>query len=178
MKRFACSAALVFGLVAALSAYGEIYKWKDKDGKVHFSDMPPTGQSVVPMQKPKKKPQPNQYEAEPEDAEAVEEGLPADTKKAAEPAPVPKTQAERDEEFRKRRAAAAEAKEKADKEAADAARRKEECRRARAQYAVLSSGQRVARPSEEGGRVFLDDKSRAAEIERAQELVSKLCDGK
>ena len=37
---FACL-GLVGGLVSALAGAGEMYRWVDKDGKVHFSDKPP-----------------------------------------------------------------------------------------------------------------------------------------
>lgn len=33
--------ALLLAVVTAMSAAGELYKWVDKDGKVHFSDKPP-----------------------------------------------------------------------------------------------------------------------------------------
>ena len=43
-------ALLAFAL-AALPASAEIYKWKDKDGKLHFSDIPPTGVHAKPVGK-------------------------------------------------------------------------------------------------------------------------------
>jgi len=178
--------ALVFGLAVALSANAQIYQWKDKDGKTHFSDRPPPNQPGVQAQTPKRvhpsstvtKPEQDEAEAEPETAESGEGGV---EPKNAVAAPASASAQEknptgqRDEEFRKRRAATAEAGEKAEKDAALKARREQECQRARAQYATLNSGQRIALPTESGGRSVLDDRERAVEIERAKGLIETFC---
>ncbi|MDR2882126.1 MAG: DUF4124 domain-containing protein [Azoarcus sp.] len=178
MKRPIWFIALMFGLTATLAATAsaEIYKWKDKDGKVHFSDTPPPSQPGVKAQQPKRTPPPVMV-LEPEPDEDAEEGA-AEPKDTATPAPAQsqQTQAEqRDEEFRKRRAAAAEARQKAEKDAAAAEERKQNCQRARAQHATLSSGQRVALPTETGGHKYLNDEERAAEIARAKGLMETFC---
>ena len=169
--------AFILGLAAALSASAGVYQWKDKDGKTHFSDIPPPNQPGVRAQ-PSRRAQPPEVEIEPEpdETEITEEGG-AEPKNAATPVSAQeKSQAEqRDEEFRKRRAAAAEAREKAEKDAADAARRQQNCQRARAQHAALASGQRIAQPTETGERKFLDDEERAAEIARVKELMKAFC---
>jgi len=183
---------LVVGLAAVLSVSAQIYQWKDKDGNTHFSDTPPANQPGVQVQpQPPKRSQPpamvilpkpfdsDEVEAETgaETAEAVEGE--AEPENAAAPAPASaqeKSEAQqRDEEFRKRRAAAAEAKEKAEKDAANTARRQQECQRARSQHAALVSGQRVAHATETGGRKFLGNEERAAEIARAEELMETFC---
>ena len=169
--------ALVVGLVAALSASAQIYQWKDKDGKTHFSDMPPPNQPGVKVQTLERaSPPATVAEPEPDETEATGESA-AEPGVAPAPAPVrEKSQAEqRDEEFRKRRAAAAEAREKAEKDAADAAQRRQDCLRARGQYAALNSGQRIFLPTEGGGRRVLSDGERAAEIARTEELIEAFC---
>jgi hypothetical protein len=174
--------AIVLGLAVALSASAQIYQWKDKDGKTHFSDMPPPNQPGVQAQTPKRvqpsstvtKPEQDETEAETETAENGEGGTEPKNAVAA-PAQEKNQAGQRDEEFRKRRAAAAEAREKAEKDAALKAQREQECQRARAQYATLNSGQRIALPTESGGRSILDDKERAVEIERAKGLIETFC---
>jgi hypothetical protein len=173
--------ALIVGLAAAFSVSAQVYQWKDKDGRTHFSDMPPPNQSGVQAQPPKRSQPPAMViepePFEPETTEDVEEG--AETEKAAVPAPASaqeKSEAQqRDEEFRKRRAAAAEAREKADKDAANATQRQQDCQRARAQHAALASGQRIAQPTESGGRKMLNDEERAAEVARVRELMETFC---
>ncbi|MDR2014689.1 MAG: DUF4124 domain-containing protein [Azoarcus sp.] len=180
MKRPVCSIVLIFGLAAALSASAQIYQWKDKDGKTHFSDMPPPAQQGIQM-KTHKHVQPT-ANPEPDKTEATEntEGSAEPNNAAVTATPAPsreKSQAEqRDEEFRKRRAAAAEAREKAEKEAARDEQRKQNCQRARAQHAAFNSGKRIALATEDGGRKILNDEERAAEIARAEESIKAFCD--
>ena len=170
-------AVVVFiaGLAAAFSVSAQVYQWKDKDGRIHFSDRPPPNQPGVQAQPPKPppamviEPEPNEAEA----TEGVEDGV--EPKKATASTPEKSEAQQRDEEFRKRRAAAAEAREKAERDAANAAQRQQDCQRARAQHAALSSGQRIAHPTEGGGRRFLNDEERAAEITRVRELMETLC---
>ena len=169
--------ALVVGLVAALSASAQIYQWKDKDGKTHFSDMPPPNQPGVRVQTLERaSPPATVAEPEPDETETEGEG---GAEPGATPAPASvqeKSQTgQRDEEFRKRRAAAAEAREKAEKDAADTAQRRQDCLRARGQYAALNSGQRIFLPTEGGDRRVLSDGERAAEIARTEELIEAFC---
>ena len=39
-------------LACATAAAGEVYKWKDKDGRVHYGDKPKTGEGEVIMEAP------------------------------------------------------------------------------------------------------------------------------
>ncbi|MCL2644745.1 MAG: DUF4124 domain-containing protein [Betaproteobacteria bacterium] len=164
--------ALFLGLAIALSASAEIYQWKDKDGKMHFSDRPPPNQPSIQTQKPKQAQQPVTAPAQDED-DAEEGGDKPKKAVATTPAPAQeKSKAEQsDEEARKRRAAA-EAREKAEK---DADRAAQNCERARTQYAALNSGQRISRLTETGERRFLNDEERAAETERTRELMEAFC---
>ncbi|MDR2093709.1 MAG: DUF4124 domain-containing protein [Azoarcus sp.] len=177
MKPSVRFAMFVLALALGQSASAEIYQWKDKDGRAHFSDMPPP-QDAVEARTLETPALPRPMAAD-EQESTVEEGsdkpaAPASAIPAAAPA---KSLAERELEFRQRRAAAAESRAKADEEAARAARRAQDCERARAQHAVLASGQRVARPTGDGGRAFLDDAEREAETARIQESIDRLCTG-
>ena len=55
------------------------------------------------------------------------------------------------------------------------ARRAQECERARSYLRALEEGQRVARPTADGGREFLDDAQRAEELQRMRQNVTSLC---
>ena len=161
MKRPVRFIVLILGLSVVLSASAQIYQWKDKDGRTHFSDQPPANQPGVQVQTHKTQPpatRPNAGEGNTEPA-------------AATPVPARVPARQRDEEFRKRRDAAAEA----EREAARAEQREQDCQRARTQYAVLNSGQRIAWATEDGGRKILDDEERAAETARVEELIGTLC---
>ena len=169
--------ALIVGLIASLSVSAQIYQWKDKDGRMHFSDMPPADQPGVRTQTPKREQPPSMAiepepdEAETEAAEGVEGGVKPEDTSAQEKSAA----RQRDEELRKRRAAA-EAEEKAKKDAARAAQRQQDCERVRDRHATLVSGEHVAYPTEAGGRKLLNDKERAAEVARASDLIETFCD--
>lgn len=160
-------ALLLFALLAALPAAAEIYSWKDKDGKMHYSDIPPPSGPVKTMEGTVRPPKPATPPAAATDADAQ---TPAEASKR------PKTLAERELEFRQRRAADAEAQANAEKESAAAAERQRGCEQARAQLAALTSGQRIARFNAAGEREMLDDAARAEETERARKQVEQWCE--
>ena len=82
---------------------------------------------------------------------------------------------EKDLAFKKRRAAAAEAEEKATADRATADARQRECSDARAQLVAMQDGQRVTRFAENGERVVLDDSEHEAEIERLRGYLARNC---
>lgn len=158
------SAAALLALLIALPAAAQIYSWKDKDGRTVYSDVPPpTGE--VKVLRPGR--------VVPPAAAANGEAAPAAG--AAADAAKPKSTAERDLEFRQRRAAEAETQAKADKEAAAAAERERFCAQARNQLKALQSGIRIARPNAAGEREFLDDAARAEETSRLQQQIDQTC---
>lgn len=148
--------AVVLALAATVAHGQEIYSWKDADGRVHYSDMPPAEAKVRTLRK-----------------------APLAPEKAAAPAadgrPTPASMAERELAFKKRRAATAEAEEKASTERAAADARQKECSEAKAQLVAMQDGQRVARFAENGERVVLDDAEHEAEIERLSQYVARNC---
>jgi len=149
-------------LLAACPAWAQIYTWKDQDGRTHYSDTPPkTGEVkiVSPARRTPPQTEPSRAEAE---------------KDAAQPATAPSL-ADREAQFRKRRAEEAEAKAKAEAEAKRAQERERACSQARAQLAALKSGQRVARFKEDGSREILDDAQRAQETEKVQAYIEQQC---
>ncbi|NTV71942.1 MAG: DUF4124 domain-containing protein [Azonexaceae bacterium] len=152
--------ALFFPLtVASLSADAETFQWKDSNGQTVVSDVPPPatakGRRSIGGVKPA----------------VVSETIPektADTPKAAE---APKTVAEKDLDFKKRQQ---EAKEKADKQAAEAEKR-DNCERARRSVATLESNQPLSTLDDNGERKLMDSAQRDQELERARKFVADAC---
>ncbi|MDD3326425.1 MAG: DUF4124 domain-containing protein [Zoogloea sp.] len=146
--------AVVLTLAATAASGQEIYSWKDSAGRVHYSDMPPAEASVRTLRK----------------APLAPEKAPAADGPQAAP-----SMAEKELAFKKRRATAAEAEEKAASERANADARQKDCSEARAQLVAMQDGQRVARFAENGERVVLDDAEHEAEIERLGKYVARNC---
>lgn len=178
---------LIVSLLATLPAAAQIYQWKDAQGRTHYSDTPPPGASVKTLQpKPRAPVVANEDATRPADgqgAAAAGAEAPASEPTAAqgkaadgktEPA-KPKTYAEKDAEFRQRRAAAAEAAEKADKERQRGEELRRRCDEARGQLAGLESGQRMVRYTSSGEREVLDDAGRTAALERTRKFIADNC---
>ncbi|MCP5272087.1 MAG: DUF4124 domain-containing protein [Burkholderiaceae bacterium] len=156
----ALTAALVLTLLTG-PAMAQ-WKWKDANGRITVSDLPPPRD--VPPQNILQRPEPTAARAP-----AVSPAASA----ASAPAVAPRV----DRELQARKDAAAQ--EQAAKEKAEAAKlaeqRAENCRNARAHLAALDSGQRIARYNEKGEREILDDRQRAAETRRAREVIASDC---
>ena len=140
------------------------WKWKDANGRITISDLPPprgtADRDILQRHDLKRVVAPS--------AETAASAASAPAKPAA--APVDK-----DLEARKR---AAEQDKVAKAQAEDdklAAQRAENCKRARAHLAALDSGQRIARYNDKGEREILDDAGRAAESRRARDVITSDC---
>ena len=140
------------------------WKWKDANGRITISDMPPprgTADKDI-LQRPELK------------ARTVTAAAPA-ASGASAPAALVAKPVDKDLEARKRAAEDEKlAKARAEEEKL-AAQRAENCKRARAHLAALDSGQRIARYNDKGEREILDDAGRAAEARRAREAISSEC---
>jgi hypothetical protein len=161
-------AACLIAAVATSASAAAIWKWRDASGQVHISDVPPP--SDVPDKNILQRP--------------FGTSAPAAVPQAAVSAAAPASQAAAggvDSELQKKKAAAD--KEKAEKDAADkaalekknAAIRAENCQRAQTQAKALESGQRMARVNANGEREYLDDKQRASELQRSQDIIAQNC---
>ena len=164
--------ALLAGLAVAMclaspGAWAQ-YKWKDSRGQTHVSDLPPPpgipDKDVLQRPPPRRSPSPA--------APAAAASAPAATAvatAASRPLVDPELQA------RQRRAEQdAQAKARAD-EARLAEQRAGNCQRARAQLAMLESGQRMVRIDARGERVVVDDATRQAEAQQARQVISSEC---
>jgi hypothetical protein len=163
------------GLLALFLAWGVsgaqaagIWKWRDRDGRIQVSDRAPPVD--VPdkdvLQRPSGARAPVVVVASPDAAASAVQA-------PAAPSVDPELEAKR------KKALAEKAEQEQAKLAADTEKRNaikaENCKRARAQLAVLESGQRVARPNDKGEREILDDNARGAEMARTRDLVNTNC---
>ena len=146
MKPFAFA---VVALFAATAANAQVYEWKDAQGKTHYADKPPIGTSPVKK------------------IAAPESSAPSSSPQ--------KTTADRELEFRKRQKEAQESTEKAAKEQALSADRKESCDNARRALEVLESGERIALRDGQGERYYLDEGQRQQEAAKARQTIQASC---
>ena len=138
--------------LASAPALAQIYKYRDASGRMVVSDKPPPGKSQL--------------------KEMTVGAETADTPKAPpvtddRPKVDPKLEARRREQ---------EAREKAEQEERDREQKEERraaCGELRGYLAALENGERIARRLEDGGREYLTDEQRDAEILRAKKQMAK-----
>ncbi len=148
----ALAVLLACGVVAA-----QVYKWVDKDGKVQFSDTPPPPSAT--------KDDPKKLAVKP--ASGTGSGGASDE--------GPKSLADRNKEFDKRRTDAATKAKKDGEKAANDAKNDSVCQDATANLAELESGRPMARANAQGERSVMSDEERAAEIAKMREMTAKTC---
>lgn len=159
------SVALMIALPAA-SAMAQ-WQWVDSTGSRVFSDTPPP--AGTPDKNILKRPGGERQRA----PAAVEASSPVATATAAAPAAKPGT--DKDLEARKKAAEQAEeAKRKAEQEKLAKARA-ENCERAKRAKATMDSGVRIATTNAKGEREIMDDKARASESQRLDEIIRSDC---
>ena len=157
--------ALVLALGLAAPAHAQ-WKWRDKDGRVTASDLPP----------PREVLDKNIISRPPDLRRAPVPPAPvASAPGLAAAASAPKGALEREVEARKQAADQQQtAKAKAEEERLRN-QRSENCRRARSHLAALDSGQRIARVNDKGEREVIDDRVRADETRQAREVITADC---
>jgi len=162
---------LLWGLTLALAlspaaSHAEIYKWKDKNGVVRYSDVPPP--SNVPHQSIGKKTNKTPAAVDTPPAAAIE-GAPV-PEPAAQQTPEevsPDAEVQRqEEEAAKKKAEAAEAEQQ---------QKQENCATARANLANFQQGGRVYKMNEQGEREYLGDADLEKGLADAQAEVDKNC---
>lgn len=163
------AAAAVLLVLVSLPAEAQ-WKWKDRAGRIQYSDLPPP--VGTPDQDVLSRP------TAPRRSGTVAPAGPAASAASAASAvtaaaPVPKL----DQEFEaKRKKAEGEviAKNKAEEDRVAAAKA-DNCSRAKSQLRTFESGIRVTRTNAKGEREFLDDKQRAEETRHAKDVIASDC---
>ena len=165
LRILGATAALLLALPAAAQ-----WQWVDQDGRKVFSDRPPP--TDIPDKNIIKRPAKRSVNVAPERAANEQASTPASAPASASsgPAGVDKELAARrkkaeDMEAEKRRLD----KEKIERTRAD------NCARARQAKRDLEAGGRIARTNEKGERVILDDAARAADMQRANQIIASDC---
>ena len=150
-----------FGIVstaALVVAHAETYQWKDSSGRTVISDTPPPRTTKAPR------------------ALGVPQAAYGESEKPAEKqADAPKTNEEKNMEFKKRQQDAKEKAEKDAKEQTAAADKRENCERARRNLTALENSQPMAILDEKGERQVMDTSQRDQEIERSRRYIAEAC---
>lgn len=139
---------LLLGLILPGIAHGDIYKWVDSKGEVHYSDQP------VPKA----------------DAKKLDVSPPPPTEGQAGASLADKEMA-----FRKRQVEREEAQKKQQEQQAEARQKQDNCQSARGNLRTLEAGGRIFSYNEKGDRVYLDDQARQKAIGKAQKEVETWC---
>jgi hypothetical protein len=166
--------AALLGLMLLCTAAQAQWTWRDKDGRVTASDLPPP--RGIPDKDIISRPAPRDTAARTASDGSASASAPSFSTSSPAPATAARTvPVDRELEARKKAADAEQAAQTKAEESQQALRRADNCRRARGQITALESGQRMARVNDKGEREVLDDKGRAAEVRRAQEIVTSDC---
>jgi Domain of unknown function (DUF4124) len=157
------------GVVLALPAEAQ-WKWRDKSGRVQYSDLPPP--PSVSEQEILQKPNGAQRQAAPATPVAAASGAASAASGVATLAP--KTVEPELEAKRRKVEEEKAAKDKAEEQRVAAAKA-DNCGRAKAQLRTLDDGIRIARTNANGEREILDDKGRADERKRTTDIMASDC---
>jgi hypothetical protein len=169
-KLVALLSVLAAGLIA-LPAEAQ-WKWRDKGGHVQYSDLPPP--AGTPEADILARPNASMRRTA-ATANATAPVAAGSAASAATSASAPRTADPELEAKRKKAEGEAAAKAKADQDKLAAARA-DNCSRARGQLITLKSGIRLAQTNAKTGeREFLDDKQRADETRRTEEVIANDC---
>jgi hypothetical protein len=162
-----CVFAAVLALAGTVVAQTGTWKYRDAQGRVVVSDLPPPAgvQDKDILERPT----------------TVVRRAPA----AAAPAPAasapvraggaPVAAVDPELEARRKKAADEQQAQQKAQQDKDAAQRAENCGRARQHLSALNDGMRIARTNDKGEREILDDKGRAEEMQRARQVIASDC---
>jgi coenzyme F420-reducing hydrogenase alpha subunit len=142
MKRIAIA---VLALALAPLASAQLYKWVDKDGKVHYSDQPPPASATKQINV------------------------------APGPAAPPPSALEKDKALEKTRAQSRDAAKKAEDAEKLARQRQEACEKARSYLKGIENGGRFTTFDAKGDRVYMEQDQIDAETAKARKNVEESC---
>lgn len=139
-----CTLALL-----ATHAQAELYKWTDGQGKVHYSDQPPTvNAQAIKSQS------------------AGQAEITSEAKKSLDA---------KDQDYQKRKKDAEESRAKAEAEAEKERVQRENCEKARKNLSVLQNTPRVYSTNAAGQRIYMDEAARASAQANSQKAVFVFC---
>ncbi len=150
-------------LVPMQGQAAEVYKWKDAEGRVRYSDTPPAGKIPYETLAGKK--------AAAANVQAPDAGAsaPAVDAKAAKPV------ADKELDARKRKAEAENLQKKQQEKLDEQKVREQNCVAAKSNLQNYKLGGRMYKIDENGERQYLDDKDIAAGLEKANKEVEQWC---
>jgi hypothetical protein len=168
------SAICLIALVLPMTVNAEIYKWKDRNGVMIYSDTPPPEnvnvRTIGPTGVDKQvKPKPSQSEIE-DEVQAKQSAENTETVKTPPPVTDPKLQAVR----ARAKQAEIDRQAKLDKEK-QAEVNAQNCKTAKANYQTYAQGGRIYKINEQGERVYEDDAGLAAGKAKAEADMRKYC---
>lgn len=162
MKWIVCCA---FMLLLPFSGQAEIYKWKDKDGSIKYSDIPPPSNIKNEPMLGNKIPKTSAPTSS-----APASSAPKDAAGTASPAPIS------NDEAAAKRAKDAEASKKAEEiKRAELKYRQESCAAAKRNHAMYNLGGRIATTDAQGERRFLGEDEIAKGKADAEQAIEKFC---
>jgi hypothetical protein len=145
--RFHAGRLLFLGLLAlAPHAHAELYKWTDAQGKVHYTDQPPTVS-----------------------AQTIKNSA---TGQAGTTTQATQSLNAQEQAYQKRRKEAEDARAK---EAEQSRIARENCDKARKNLDALNNSSRVYTTNAAGQRTYMDDAARASALANSQKAVSEFC---
>ncbi len=163
-------------------ANAEIYKWKDKDGSVRYSDVPPASNVKHEPMVGKKIPKPTgqapltAVEGDVTTAINRDKASTAKEKAAADKNKAGGAPLSKDEAAAKRAKDAEEQKKADEAKQADLKLKQENCKASKSNLATFVNGGRIAKTNEKGERTYLgDDEINQGKLD-AQRDVEKYCD--
>jgi len=169
-------AGVLMLLCGASSIASAQWVWRDETGHTVYSDQPPPSsvKATDIVRQPDVPPPPLPSDAATQSASNPAPAQPAPSPTAST-APRPPTTAEREQEFRKRMKQRADAEKKLADAEADAARKADDCQRARGYMKTLDEGMRLVRTNPDGSQELLDEGQRAAEAQRTRDIIASRC---
>ncbi|MDP2071772.1 DUF4124 domain-containing protein [Methylotenera sp.] len=171
------STILLPTLLLSTAVLAEIYKWKDKNGVVRYSDVPPPSNVKLEDMHGKKSPKPTGLAP----LTAVEGDGTVEMNKAKASAAKSKADADKTplskDEAAAKRAKDAEQQKKADEaKQAELKIKQENCTVAKQNLATFTNGGRIAKTNEKGEKQYLGDADISQGKADAQRDVEKYCD--
>ena len=135
-----------------INSYAAISKWVDAEGKVHYSDIAPSNVGAKTIK-----------------SSSTEYATPASGVAA------PKTQAEREADWKKSQKLKEETAQKEAKEQEAASTKKKNCESARSNLMTLENSPALVTYNEKGERIFVDDATRKQRTEETRQAVNTYC---